>query len=181
MIGFVYIWFDRHRRMFYLGSHVGCEDDGYVCGSYWMLAAIKKRPNDFRRRVIQRVAGTRADVYRAEDRWLQLIKPVELGSRYYNLKRHAYGGWSPGSASKAGKRSAELYTPELHRAGKVLGGINGMRSLRDQRSEDERTEWYRRGGRAHAGKTRTPEHREQLRLNLIKARAAQQTKRMENV
>jgi hypothetical protein len=79
--------------MFYLGSHVGPEDDGYVGSSLRMRRAIKKRPEDFRRRIIQRIYdGGQIEVRKAEQRWLQLIKSEELNVRYYNLKRVAFGG-----------------------------------------------------------------------------------------
>lgn len=89
MIGFVYIWFDRRRRMFYLGSHVGRENDGYICSSSTMLAAYRERRSDFRRRIISR--GEPSEIRKLEERWLQLIKPEELGIRYYNLKLIAWG------------------------------------------------------------------------------------------
>lgn len=31
--GFVYIWFDKKKNMFYIGSHWGHEQDGYICSS----------------------------------------------------------------------------------------------------------------------------------------------------
>ena len=33
--GFIYIWFDTKRKMYYIGCHVGKEDDGYICSSKW--------------------------------------------------------------------------------------------------------------------------------------------------
>ena len=29
--GFVYLWYDRKRKMFYIGSHWTTETDGYIC------------------------------------------------------------------------------------------------------------------------------------------------------
>lgn len=91
--GFVYIWRDDRRSMFYIGSHHGAEDDGYTGSSIRFKRSIKKRPEDFRRRVIDRnfiddPVRTRA----LEDVWLKRIKPDELGNKYYNLKRYAGGG-----------------------------------------------------------------------------------------
>lgn len=98
MQGFVYLWYDRKHKRFYLGSHYGTEDDGYICSSKWMKAAYKRRPGDFKeRRILQRVDGDKKAVKLAEQRWLDMIKPGELGKRYYNLKLQATGGSGPRS------------------------------------------------------------------------------------
>src|SRR5579863_998826 len=102
MIGFVYLWYDSgrnstsfpNRRRFCLGSHRGPENDGYVTGTggHYFRAAYRKRPQDFRRRIIERIyEGDDRTVYVAEYRWLSLIKSEELGQRYYNLKKAALG------------------------------------------------------------------------------------------
>ena len=52
--GFVYIWRDRKHARYYIGSHWGTEDDGYVCSSFWMKQAYKLRSEDFRRRILFR-------------------------------------------------------------------------------------------------------------------------------
>ncbi len=102
MIGFIYLWFDsgRHssghpnRRMFCLGSHCGTENDGYLTstGGIRFKNAYKKRPQDFRRRIIERIyEGNGRDVLNAEQRWLDLIKAEELNQRYYNKKKTAAG------------------------------------------------------------------------------------------
>ncbi len=69
--GFVYLWFDRERNMFYLGSHHGLEDDGYIGSSQRFKWAYKKRPNDFRRRIIERnFTNDRRVTRQIEERWL---------------------------------------------------------------------------------------------------------------
>lgn len=50
--GFVYIWRDRKHKRYYIGSHWGTPDDGYICSSPWMRQAYKHRPLDFKRRVL---------------------------------------------------------------------------------------------------------------------------------
>ena len=100
MQGFIYIWFDRKHPRFYIGSHFGAIDDGYICSSSWMKAALKRRPHDFRRKIIQFV--DRDKLLEAEQKWLDLIKEEELGKRYYNLKKQANGGFSK-SAQKAAR------------------------------------------------------------------------------
>ena len=83
--GFVYIWFDRKHKRYYVGCHWGSEDDGYVCSSTWMMQAYKHRPKDFKRRIIARIYTNRMDMFLEEQRWLSMISPKELKVRYYNL------------------------------------------------------------------------------------------------
>lgn len=94
MSGFVYIWFDRKKKRYYIGSHWGSENDGYVCSSSWMKQAYKKRFADFKeRRILARVNTTRDDLLKEEQRWLDMIKPEELGKRYYNLIKSSGRRW----------------------------------------------------------------------------------------
>jgi hypothetical protein len=90
--GFVYIWRDRKHKRFYVGCHWGDEHDGYVCSSPWMLKAYARRKNDFRRRILVRTAS-RVDTYLEEQRWLNLIKPHEIRTKYYNLNLHVTDYW----------------------------------------------------------------------------------------
>lgn len=94
MSGFIYIWFDKKHKRYYVGSHWGSEDDGYVCSSTWMMQAYKRRPHDFKRRILERYE----DRYlgnELEHRWLQMMKSEELkGKRYYNMHNYRFGHWS---------------------------------------------------------------------------------------
>ena len=95
MDGFVYLWRDRKNCLYYVGCHWGSDEDDYVCSSNWMLRAFEHRPEDFKRRIIARVSGTRQDVLDEEYRWLSMIKESELkGIKYYNLHNHHYGHWT---------------------------------------------------------------------------------------
>ena len=85
--GFIYLWYDRRRRQFYIGSHWGTEDDGYICSSTWMRNSYKRRREDFKRRIIARV-DVRANLMQEEQRWLDMIKKKELGVRYYNVMKN---------------------------------------------------------------------------------------------
>ena len=85
MTGFVYIWRDRRDNRYYVGSHWGSVDDGYVCSSSWMNKAYANRPEDFKRRILEVVTTSRTDLLQAEQRWLSMIKPQERKIRYYNL------------------------------------------------------------------------------------------------
>lgn len=91
-MGFIYIWYDTVKKKFYLGSHYGTPDDGYVGSGTYFKRAFNKRPHTFKRRIIQYVVGSKTDVLVTEQSWLNLIEDNELGKKYYNLKKSAKGG-----------------------------------------------------------------------------------------
>ena len=91
--GFVYIWRDCKHSRYYIGCHWGTEDDGYICSSNWMRRSYKRRPQDFKRRVIEKVKE-RDQLLLVEGKWLSLIPSSELGKSYYNLTNHINGHWS---------------------------------------------------------------------------------------
>lgn len=88
--GFIYIWYDRKRKMYYIGCHIGTEDDGYICSSNRMRKAYRRRSQDFKRRILKRNIKKR-DILKEEFEWLKMIKNCELGKKYYNLKNHHFG------------------------------------------------------------------------------------------
>jgi hypothetical protein len=88
--GFVYIWYDRKHKRYYIGCHWGTTNDGYICSSPWMIQAYRIRPNDFKRKILKNNISSRPDLYEEEQRWLNYIKPTEIkpinpNPRYYNL------------------------------------------------------------------------------------------------
>jgi hypothetical protein len=96
MTGFVYIWHDKKHNRYYIGSHWGAENDGYICSSHWMLRAYSRRPQDFKRRIIKRNIQTKIEVFSIEQYFLSMIKKEEIKTRYYNLnttnaKNHWFG------------------------------------------------------------------------------------------
>lgn len=92
--GFIYLWYDRKHKRFYLGCHWGTENDGYICSSSWMRNAYKRRPQDFKRRIIDSQIEKK-DLRLRESVWLNMISLDELGKKYYNLMRHTNGGHWP--------------------------------------------------------------------------------------
>lgn len=88
MSGFVYIWYDRKHKRFYVGSHWGTPDDGYICSSKWMKRNYERRPQDFKRRILA-YRDNRVSLVEEEFRWITMIKPEESGTRYYNLRLFA--------------------------------------------------------------------------------------------
>ena len=85
MIHFVYIWMDKVRKMFYVGSHSGSIDDGYVSSSRWLNYEIRYRPTDFKRRIIK-IFATRSEAQQYEMFLLSLVTYSQFGVKYYNLK-----------------------------------------------------------------------------------------------
>jgi len=79
--------------MYYIGSHWGTETDGYVCSSDRMRKAYKRRPQDFKRKILSRVTSSKQDLLDEEYRYLSMMDQSELGKKYYNLTNHKNGHW----------------------------------------------------------------------------------------
>lgn len=115
--GFVYLWYDRKRQMFYLGSHHGSIDDGYTGSGRRFLYAYKKRPDDFRRRIVEFVTGNKFDTLQMEQKWLNMIDESELNVRYYNQKKFASGGSVKGRKQpKSEEHKLKLRKPRINKS-----------------------------------------------------------------
>lgn len=90
--GFVYIWYDVKKKMYYVGCHWGDIYDGYICSSKWMRDAYRRRPQDFRRRIIKSNLS-RKNMYLEEQRYFDMIKQEEIKERYYNLSLSSKDPW----------------------------------------------------------------------------------------
>jgi hypothetical protein len=88
MQGFIYLWYDRKQKRYYLGRHWGDINDGYICSSKMMRQAFNRRPHDFKRRILS-YSNTKEDLVLEEQRWLDMIQYNELGSKYYNKTKKA--------------------------------------------------------------------------------------------
>jgi len=120
--GYVYMWCDIDRNMYYIGSHKGSVYDKYKSGSKWLNDTIKKRPNTMKMRILEYYYGNdREDLYKLESRWL-MFYDVENNENYYNFKNQARGGMGP--FIHKGKKRAD-YSPGWidHRKGKKLEEI----------------------------------------------------------
>jgi hypothetical protein len=147
--GFVYIWFDRKHKRYYIGSHWGTEADGYVCSSTWMIKAYKIRQEDFKRRILTRVYTNRKDLLESEYRWLSLIKDEEIKSKkYYNRTKHKNGHWT-----------AEDYETDIKKT------ISEKTKQAMQR--DDVREKYLEGLKTRDTKSSDPEVREKRRKSMI--------------
>jgi len=83
--GFIYIWYDSFKKMYYIGRHWGTEDDGYICSSNRMRDAYRRRPNDFKRRILSKVYTNNNDLIIEEQKYLNMIKLEEIKIKYYNI------------------------------------------------------------------------------------------------
>jgi hypothetical protein len=135
--GFVYIWFDRKHNRFYIGCHWGREDDGYICSSPWMRKSYKRRPEDFKRKILARIATNRQDLLDEEYKWLSFINKHELGKKYYNLNNNHNGHWTANdetiktiSEKISVKTKEAMQRPEVRE--KYLEGLK----TRDNKSSD---------------------------------------------
>jgi hypothetical protein len=153
--GFVYLWYDRKHKRYYLGSHWGKEDDGYVCSSSWMKKAYKYRPKDFKRRILVFVYTNRKDLLFEENRWLSMIQKKELRFRYYNIVNKSYDHWSADE-----KRRTEI--------GKKISKTNtGMKiKFKDPSERAQKISETKKRKLAESGGF-TQEHRNKLRENRL--------------
>ncbi len=145
--GFVYIWYDRKHRRFYIGCRWGNEDDGYICSSPWMKQAYKHRPRDFKRRILSKVYTNKKSLLEEEYKWLKLIRDDELGNRYYNLHNHHFNHWSANQSSRltVGQKISKSHNrPETNKrlSDSKVGDNNPMKR---QEVVNKRLETWKKG------------------------------------
>jgi hypothetical protein len=146
--GFVYLWYDKKHKRYYIGCRWGSENDGYICSSTWMKQGYKHRPGDFRRKILSKVYTNRKDLLEEECRWLSMIKEDELGKRYYNLHNHHFGHWS-----------SDLYKKEKT-IKKMIGNKN---RLGDTKTPEER----QKISKSLTGRKRSADSIEKQRRSLL--------------
>lgn len=102
--GYIYMWCDMEKNMFYIGSHKGSIFDRYKSGSKWLNNAIRKRPKTLKMIILEYYYGeNRQELYDIETKWLKFHN-VENNKHFYNFKNTAAGGSGP-SPLKGKKRS----------------------------------------------------------------------------
>ena len=173
--GFVYIWFDKKYKRYYVGSHWGTEDDGYICSSNWMRNSFRRRPKDFKRRILTIVSTNRTDLLIEEQRWLNFIKDDELNTgnstqqqreenvRYYNVSKTVVHQWH----SKEHSRKTIGQKISTAKKGKSTGPcspekaakISAAKKAKNRKFTDEHKEKLRQ---AKLGKKLSPEHRDKV-------------------
>lgn len=143
--GFIYLWYDRKRKMYYIGCHWGHTEDGYICSSNRMRDAYRRRPKDFKRRILKKVM-MRNMLLEEEYTWLKMIKEEELGKKYYNLRKHKWEHWS------------ENENKRLTIGQKISKKNKGQSKPKD-------TKWRESLSKSLIGKSKSVEHAAKCRLN----------------
>lgn len=95
---FIYLWHDKLRNMFYIGSHDGSITDTYTSSSRWLNGEINYRQKDFRRKILKYVDTKK--LKKEEYRLIKMIKDNEYGTKYYNLKSGRKKGSIPFNKGK---------------------------------------------------------------------------------
>lgn len=159
--GFVYIWFDKYRKMFYIGCHWGYENDRYICSSNRMRLAYYRRPSDFKRRIIKKIYTTKADMFIEEANWLDRIKKEELGKRYYNLTKNAKNHYHGSANAKATyKKISDTMKEKHHDPEYKKIYMKGRKKLRGRKQSAEIVEKRRQA--ILNGKKSDPAHQKEV-------------------
>jgi len=96
--GFIYKWTNQRNKKYYIGSHHGSTDDGYVGSGVWFRRAYKKEPYNFTREILEYVTVNEPiKTLELEDSYL--IEQCEVGNKdkCYNIaraSRRGSGTWS---------------------------------------------------------------------------------------
>lgn len=161
--GFVYRWTDRgsdrsvgrpgnktkkrkRNARYYVGSHWGCFDDGYVCSSPSMKAAYKRRPEDFSRRIIAVVTTGKRDLLQREQLALDKIPRSHFGTKAYNVSTKVHKlWWARGSklrdSVKERLREAWQNPKRREEASRVASARRASPELKAKMSKSARRRW----------------------------------------
>lgn len=89
---FIYLWIDNKKNKFYIGSHFGQIDDGYLFGGIDIKSEYYKRPQDFERVILSyHIVENQSDIRKIEKEYL-IKYDVENNDRFYNRTNESYGG-----------------------------------------------------------------------------------------
>ena len=87
--GFVYRWYDVSNDKFYIGSHKGTPEDGYIGSGTWFKKAYAKRPESFIREIMYTGVN-----YREYEQTILDYEDAAGSDCFYNLKNAAEGGYT---------------------------------------------------------------------------------------
>lgn len=176
--GFIYLWFDKKHRKFYVGRHWGDIDDGYICSSNNMRMNYNYRPNDFKRRIVSYIHTNQDDLVKEEQRWLDMIKKEELGHRYYNItlfsdtpsmngRKHSEETKKKMSESAIGRAKSEETKEKLRQVnlGKKQSEETKQKRAESLRGHDRYKDPVFRAKMSEAARNRSPETRKKISDN----------------
>lgn len=159
MESFVYLWIDLvgfNNMRFYVGSHKGTPDDGYVCSSKLMKEQFQNRQSDFRRIIL--AEGSFEDIRKLEADILRSLN-VRENLKFYN-QHNGDGNFYNKGHSEETKRKIGQSQPT------VKPRINELSP-----------ETLKNIGKWNKGRVRTEEHKKKLRTANLGKKQSEETKR----
>ncbi len=159
--GFVYVWRDRKNKMYYVGCHWGLENDSYVCSSERMRSAYRRRPKDFKRRIVARIYTNRQDLLVEEHKWLSLIKDDQLGKKFYNLNKHHFGHWTSSDRAEEIRKKLNGRKWSDESRAKMKGNKNGAGKVCSEEKKRKISEAQK--GRVHKNEAQNKAHSELMK------------------
>lgn len=162
--GFVYVWFDKKRKKYYIGSHWGTETDGYVCSSNIMRKAYRRRSQDFKRRVVC-LCSTKQLLLEEENRYLAIASNKNK-EKYYNINFNVFNHW----ASNENYKTIGQKISESHKKNPNWGQWSKGKPVSEKTKEKLRQANL---GKKHSEETkekcRSYKHTEEARLKISEA------------
>ena len=117
---FIYLWVDNLKNRFYIGSHYGKIDDGYLFGGIDIKYEYKLRPNDFERMILSyHIVNNPSEIRLIEKEYL-IRYDVENNNNFYNRTNESYGGTHKNSIEKRLKDIDENGLNAFQRASKKM-------------------------------------------------------------
>ena len=112
MTGFVYKWYDTSNGMYYIGSHKGDVNDGYIGSGTRFKRAYNKRPESFIREILY--VG---EHFRELEEFILEEIDAKNNKSYYNLKNASVGG-----NTRKGMKNSPEHSRKVSKAnkGKIL-------------------------------------------------------------
>jgi group I intron endonuclease len=89
-VGIVYRWINIENQKWYIGSHFGTLDDGYISSGKIFLAAYKKNQNKMMRQIL--FIGPE---FRKAEEFYLLFLDAARDKQSYNMKNTVFGGGVP--------------------------------------------------------------------------------------
>ena len=97
---FIYQWIDIKSNKFYIGSHYGSINDGYLFGGIDIKKEYKERPNDFKREILSyHLVSEYSEIRKIEKEYL-IKNDVENNDFFYNRTNQSYGGYHKKSVER---------------------------------------------------------------------------------
>lgn len=101
-MGFVYLWKNLINGMYYVGSHKGDVNDGYIGSGKYFKSAYRKNPSNFVREILY----VGEDFLDYEQELLEFID-AESNDKFYNLVNKVGVGWHPCHTKEARRKRAQ--------------------------------------------------------------------------